>query len=207
MNRDEICLLHYCCSRETVRRDTHVKKTPDVIDATALEQQFEAGGVRELWSKAVGDVVMRMYKAQKEEQKMSRDDPLAMLNLDAHPINLALIATEKKASTNKGELELQRNNKAVTVDNRIGQKGIWHHKSPAALDAFVAKNSSSDAATFALRNFGDICTSCESANTVRKFRPYTYDVAKNETWGSSMAPDSIFDVICNDCGDVVTRNE
>ena len=178
---------------------------PVVLDANSLEEQFEMGGVKELWSKAVGDVVMRMFKAQADEQRMSRDDPLAMLNLDSHPMNLPLIGTEKKVNKEKERLELEQAKQNMSVGERIGRKNIWHHKSPQALDEFVAKNASSEKDS--LRNFGDMCKGCESWKTVRRFRPFTYDVAKNETWGSSTAPDSIFDVICNECGNVETRNE
>ena len=138
---------------------------------------------------------------------MSRDNPLAMLNLDAHPLNIELIATEKKAKVSQEKLGHETTNGSTSVADHLGRKNMWHHKSPEALEEFIAKNSSTDNDTFDLRNFGDICKSCESVKTVRKFRPSTYDVAKNETWGSSMAPNSVFDVICKDCGDTETRNE
>ena len=95
---------------------------PVVLDANSLEEQFEMGGVKELWSKAVGDVVMRMFKAQADEQRMSRDDPLAMLNLDSHPMNLPLIGTEKKVNKEKERLDLEQAKQNMSVGERIGRR-------------------------------------------------------------------------------------
>lgn len=183
-DKGPLCLLHYCCNKESLQLK---KNKVTVSSSTQLERQF-TGTVKDLWIKAVGEVVVMLYTAQQNEQKLMRNDPLAIFNLDAHQLNKSLIGTEK--------LEKKRKSSDSPVEEEVTLKPmrtIWRLESDEAEPAKVVDISEG------LVCYGDKCSFCDSELTVRRFRQSSYDVQKNETWGGG-APSIVYEVICRACG-------
>ena len=190
------CLIHYCCSKDSLRPK---ENKPEVVDEETLENQFNTS-VKDLWSEAVGDVVMMMYEYQKDEQKMNRTDTFGFLNLDSHMLNTSLIGTEKKVKEGM-KSDTGTSSKVSDLDRPIWKLGSSGEDS-SEKDVVVGREISDG-----LVNWNDKCVYCKSESTVRRFRSGGYDVAKKETWGGGLAPLVVYEVICRSCNHVEVRNE
>ena len=177
-----LCLLHFCCNKESLQLE---QSKVSVCCSIQLEKQF-TGTVKDLWIRAVGEVVVMLYTAQQNEQKLMRNDPLAVFNLDSHQLNKSLIGTEK--------LENVKNISDTPEEVTLRPKRtIWRLESDEAEPARELDISEG------LVCYGDKCSSCNSELTVRRFRHTAYDVQKNETWGGGAAS-IVYEVICDACG-------
>jgi hypothetical protein len=182
------CLLHYSCGKSSLYP---LENQPTVYNKEKLEAQYDSS-LKSLWDDAVGDVVMMMYDAQREEQKLMRDNPLAVLQLDSHRINIDLIGCERLMD------KTQAKSSSTLISS--SKTSIWRHSSQSTEDC-------DDDISEGLRSHNDQCGNCDSIKTVRRYSAVVYDVQKSETWGAANTPSTKFQVICQDCGTSRMRAE
>ena len=179
---EPICLLHYNCCKYSLEKE---KYPPVILNQPELHKQFQYE-VKDLWIRAVSEVMDMIFEAEKVEKKISKDDKNTIESMNREAIMMNLIGSELVKSKKTNPIDSSSSSSSVILN-----KPLWN----PSLDANNRITSISEG----LLNYNDICTNCNSHETVRRYKNLVSDIQKIDTWGSSSAPAIIYEIICNVC--------
>ena len=240
-----VCLLHFSISKHAVDYTNHIKKQkkstiknnnsnnnnnkiPLIIDHNVLDNQ--KNNVQDLWKEIIGDVILKMFDFQQEEQDILRKDPLAIIQLESNPINRGTF-TIRDEITNPNENNNNKKNIIKTANNivkqssssgtklkrlsytpdendednpyikkRTASKSIWHTGLTIKEKEEQLKKIKEREAEEEKNATGDECPSCNSKWTDIRIDGAAFDISKNETWGGISATTEVKRFYCKSCG-------
>ena len=180
--KEPICLLHYNCCKYSLEKE---KYPPIILNQPELHKQFQYE-VKDLWIRAVSEVVDMIFEAEKVEKKISKDDKNTIESMNREAIMMNLIGSELIKSKKTNRIDNSSSSSSVILN-----KPLWN----PSLDT----NNEITTISEGLLNYNDICIYCNSNETVRRYKNLVSDIQKIDTWGSSSAPAIIYEIICNVC--------
>ena len=167
---------------------------PLVSDEGELARQ--TGDVKNLWTEAITDVVLRMFALQKKEEEALRKDPLSILSMNKSKSSKvlkrkfgdhSLLQTSQSTTTKRPALPT-----GAAPFPTAGGGRLLHMTNDSFREMEEREAREREAAD------GDACSSCGSKWTFRAPR-MGFDISKAEVWGSRHDEAEIFSITCKSC--------